>query len=458
MKFNTMRTLTTFIAAACLAAVILAQQSNPPPKPSADRPSKVVQPAPPQSQIDRIAESYVKLVLAVGQHDAEYVDSYYGPRVWQEQAAARKAPLGEIRQQVVRIREELVAIPSSELGEMEKLRRRFLGRQLDSVKTRVDLLSGTKMKFDEESAALFDAVAPYPPDTHFEAKLARANALLPGSGTLRERYEKFRQRFLVPQEKVEAVFRAAMQEARLRTRRHIQLPEGENIRIECVTGKPWTASSRCLGNGQSLVQLNTDVAYAVDELLNLACHEGYPGHHLTILLLEDRLLRKRGWREYSVVPLHSPLLLMMEGTAVYSLALAFPIAERIAFERDVLYPLAGLDPALATSAVPVFDVTEFLSNPWLSDASPTAARRHLDGLLKRTDMLEWLKARTLVPPDQLELIAQFISHYRSYMISYTVGLDLVKRQIEKRAGADRDKQWQEFERLQTPPRPPSDLR
>jgi hypothetical protein len=39
-----------------------------------------------------------------------------------------------------------------------------------------------------------------------------------------------------------------------------------------------------------------------------------------------------------------------------------------------------------------------------------------------------------------------------------VGLDLVKRHIEKQAGADRDKQWQEFERLQTPPRPPSNLR
>jgi len=414
-------------------------------------------PALAQNQIDRIAESYVKLVLAVGQYDPEYVDSYYGPPEWQEQAAARKIALGDIRPQVVRTSEELAAINPSGLGEMEKLRLRFMSKQLDSVKTRIDMLAGVKMKFDEESAALFDAVAPDYPDAHFEAQLARSDALLPGTGTLRERYEKFRQRFLIPKDKVEPVFRTAMQEARQRTRRYIQLPEGENIRIECVTGKPWTASSRCQGNGQSVVQLNTDVPYTIDELLTLACHEGYPGHHVTVLLLDDRLVRRQGWREFSVVPLPSPLLLIMEGTADDALELAFPIAERINYERDVLYPLAGLDPALANSAAPVFDVTHSLSNPWLSEASPVAARRYLDGVMGRSEMLEWLKARTLVPQDQLELMAQFISRYRSYIICYSVGRDLVKHHIEKHAGADREKQWQEFERLQTPPRSPSDL-
>lgn len=420
--------------------------------------TKVTPPAPERSQVDRIAESYVKLVLAVGQHDAEYVDSYYGPPAWQEQAAARKLPLGEIRQQVVRARDDLAAINPSGLDEMETLRLRFLGKQLDSVKARIDVLSGVKMTFDEESAAVWDAVAPDYPDAHFKEELARVDALVPGTGTLRERFEKFRGRFIVPKEKAEAVFRAAMQEARLRTRRHIQLPEGEQIRIECVAGKPWTASSRCLGNGQSVIQLNMDTAFTIDELLYLACHEGYPGHHVTNLLLEDRLARRRGWSEFNVYPLHGPLSLISEGIAVYSMELAFPLGERIAFEREVLYPLAGLDPALVPGAAPIFDVADPMSNPWSSDASPTAARKYLDGQVRRSEMLEWLKARTLVSSDQAELIGQFVSQYRSYMISYTVGRDLVQRHMEKRAGADQEKRWRELERLQTPPKPPSDLR
>ena len=44
-----------------------------------------------------IAEAYVKLVLAVGKHDANYVDAFYGPAEWKQAAeAAGKRPLPEL--------------------------------------------------------------------------------------------------------------------------------------------------------------------------------------------------------------------------------------------------------------------------------------------------------------------------------------------------------------------------
>ena len=52
------------------------------------------QPAP--SAMNAIAERYVKLVLAVGQHDADYVDAFYGPAEWKTEAERRKLPLREI--------------------------------------------------------------------------------------------------------------------------------------------------------------------------------------------------------------------------------------------------------------------------------------------------------------------------------------------------------------------------
>ena len=33
-------------------------------------------------KMDKIAESYVKLVLNVGLHDPDFVDAYYGPKEW----------------------------------------------------------------------------------------------------------------------------------------------------------------------------------------------------------------------------------------------------------------------------------------------------------------------------------------------------------------------------------------
>src|SRR5687767_4403795 len=47
--------------------------------------------------MDLVAERYVKLVLALGVHDADYVDAYYGPAEWRTEAAAAKKPLPEIR-------------------------------------------------------------------------------------------------------------------------------------------------------------------------------------------------------------------------------------------------------------------------------------------------------------------------------------------------------------------------
>ena len=63
------------------------------------RASRCVRDAPaPDSEptMNAIAESYVKLVLAVGQHDANYVDAYYGPPEWKAWADSAKLPLDEI--------------------------------------------------------------------------------------------------------------------------------------------------------------------------------------------------------------------------------------------------------------------------------------------------------------------------------------------------------------------------
>ena len=50
-----------------------------------------------ESSMDRIAESFVKLALAVGEHDPLYVDAYFGPEAWREQAKKEKRPLEDIR-------------------------------------------------------------------------------------------------------------------------------------------------------------------------------------------------------------------------------------------------------------------------------------------------------------------------------------------------------------------------
>src|SRR5262249_25228230 len=159
--------------------------------------------------MNRAAETYVKLELAVGQHDADYVDAYYGPPEWRTEAEAHKRPLAEIRADAEKLIAEVAAHPAGG-DELERLRHAYLLRQLQSMVARIDFLSGKRMTFDEESKALYDAVAPTYGAAHFQQILDRLDKAVPGEGALPERVEAFRQRFVIPAAKLDALFKAAI--------------------------------------------------------------------------------------------------------------------------------------------------------------------------------------------------------------------------------------------------------
>ena len=292
--------------------------------------------------MNQIAERYVKLVLALGQHDADYVDAYYGPPEWKKEADGAKVPLDELartRPHAARGGRQGAGAG----GEIERLRHQYLERQLSAVTARIRMLKGERLTFDEESKALYDAVAPTLPESHFQSILDQLEQTFPGSGPLVSRYEQFRSRFVIPRDKLDTVFKAAIQACRERTLAHVQLPASERFTIEYVTNKSWSGYNWYQGKFRSLIQVNTDLPIYIDRAVDLACHEGYPGHHVYNALLEKHLVRDRGWVEFSVYPLFSPQSLIAEGTANYGIEVAFPGPARVAFEKDVLFPAAGLD-------------------------------------------------------------------------------------------------------------------
>ena len=50
----------------------------------------------PVAAMSDLAERYVKLVLAVGVHDADYVDAYYGPPEWRAAAAEQRRSIADL--------------------------------------------------------------------------------------------------------------------------------------------------------------------------------------------------------------------------------------------------------------------------------------------------------------------------------------------------------------------------
>ncbi len=398
------------------------------------------------------ATDYVNLVLAVGRHDADFVDAYYGPQAWKQTAeAGEPRPLAALRVEAERLRAVVAEV--SVTGE-EALRRDFLHGQLGAVAAHLARLDGQRFSFDDEAEALYQVRPPVVPEADFEAALARLGLLLEGPGSVQERYQRVRERVLVPSARVDAVFQAAIAEARERTRRHATLPATDHFRVEYVTGKAWSAYNWYQGGGTSLIQVNLDLPIAIDRALDLAAHEGYPGHHVYNALLEQRFAEARGWVEFTVYPLFSPQSLIAEGTANFGIEVAFPGAERLTFEREVLFPLAGLDPAEAGRWAQVQAELKVLAF-----ADNEAARGYLDGHLSRAEAEALLVRYTLRTAAQAAQRLRFIDTYRSYVINYNLGEQLVREWVERQGGtvADPGRRWAVFVELVSSPRLPKGL-
>src|SRR5437879_1743837 len=408
-----------------------------------------------------VAERYAHLVLAVGQHDPDYVDAFYGPAEWRTQAEKEKKSLDAIGVQAAELMATLAKTPDAATSgdEMLKLRREYLQKQISVLAARVRMLKGEKLKFDDESHALYDAVAPTFPDSHFDAIIAELEKKIPGkngqsgSDPLWQRYEQWRKPFVIPKEKLDAVFQAAIKECRARTLAHVALPPNESFAVEYVTNKPWGGYNWYKGNFHSVIQVNTDLPIYIDRAVDLAAHEGYPGHHVYNSLLEKNLVRDRGWMEFSVYALFSPQSLIAEGTANFGRDVAFPTKiERMKFEKEVLFPAAGIDASRADEYYAVQDLMKDLNY-----AVNEAARRLINGQIDENAAAHWLQKYTVAEPARAQQRVKFIQRYRGYVINYNLGEEMVKRYIEKRSGADPEKRWSEFGKLLASPRLPSGL-
>ena len=404
--------------------------------------------------MNHIAESYVKLALAAGKYDGDFVDAYYGPPEWKAQADSATVPLADIEQRATALIAQLGDAAGTDTSEIARLRHAYLQKQLGAMVARLQLVQGAKMSFDDEARALYDVSPPTNTEQHFRDIVARLDTSLPGNGPVPERYVRYRNQFVIPPEKVDTVFKAAIAACKERTARHLTLPPGESFVVEYVKDKPWSGYNWYKGDFHSVIQVNTSLPIYIDRAVDLACHEGYPGHHVYNALLEKSLVRDRGWMEFSVYPLFSPQSLIAEGSANYGIDIAFPGEERTAYERETLFPLAGLP---ADKADEYYRIQELVRE--LSYAGNEAARRYLNREIDARAAADWLQRYALMSAAVAEQRVKFFDKYHSYVINYNYGQDLVRAYVERMAGpnATAERRWNVFSDLLASPRLPSGL-
>jgi len=390
--------------------------------------------------LDEMGERFVKLGLELGEYDPNYIDSYVGPDDWRQSAKDNLRPKEELAAAIAALFADIETFAPVD-GDDALRHKAMLGR-VRAMDTRMRMANGETFSFAEEAKLLYDVELPTYDFAEFDKALEEIAELVPGDGDLAERVNAFQAEVAIPEDKLDIVFNRAIEECRRRTSVNITLPENETFQLEYVTGVSWSGYLEYLGDNESLMSINLDTPLNTDRAVDLGCHEGYPGHHVYNLLVDQRYLQEKGWNEFQLAPLYTPAMLVHEGSAEYGVSLAFPGDESWEFQRDVLVPLAGVDLDKAAALHKLLKLKARIGDP----ATAATAQLYLEGNISRDEAIEQRRKYGLSSRARAERSVRFIEEFRTYVLNYSIGEDLVTAYVEKDAD-DQAGRWGAFKRI-----------
>lgn len=365
-------------------------------------------------------EDYLLLGLRLGKHVDGLVDAYYGPQDLQD-AVDDEPPVhaAELADDAARLRDSL------EDG--------WLRDQVAACETYARVLAGEPISYSDEVEGCYGVRPERTPESEYERAHAVLDEVLPGDGSLVERRQAFRQRHLCAGEIAVRVLEDLLPLFRARAATIVELPEGEQVSLEPVSGEPWWAFNYYKGKLTSHVVLNTDVPTTGVDLLHLAAHEVYPGHH-TEHAVKEHLLGVE--ERIQLVP--TPQAVLSEGIAETGEELVLDDeAREQAYAILRGHGLEVPDPELAKRLA---GAGELLRSVSLN----VALMIHEDGV-SADEAAEYAARWGLRPLEEARHSVSFVTDptWRAYTITYTAGRDLCRAYVDGDPGR--------FRRLLTEP-------
>lgn len=377
-----------------------------------------------------LAGRYVRLTQALAQHQPSLIEAWLGPA---PAPAGPRRPVAALRAETTALAADVAMVAAAgrtadganaatrrgtadAIGETTRLR--YLAGQTRALDASAARLLGESTTFSAQAERTFGIAVPPRDAAAIEALRTDLAALLPGPGTLAERHAAFRRAAAVPPDRVDAVFAAAVDWCRRAAGPLLPLPAGETLttRAEDTTG--WAAFSRPTGPRTSELWVARRGGADAAHLLQLAAHEGTPGHHAQHVLASAGLVDGRGWTERALHPGFGPHRLFAEGAAEAGAALLLPEDVRVRVLAEVLLPAAGQAPALAA---PLARVERRAAALDLEVAH--IAAEYLDTSLGVEATTTRLRDEALVL-DPAGMVG-FIEKQRTYLLAYPLGRRLV---------------------------------
>jgi hypothetical protein len=364
---------------------------------------------------------YVRLGLRFDRLESGFVDAYTGDPRLRAQVQEEPAPTPQLlRDQARALLREL---DSAGLAED---RADFLRGQLTGLECTARKMSGEPVAFADEVRSYFQVDAVLGDPAVYAAAHAELDVLLPGGGSLAERYAAHRRREECPPDRLEAAVHALSSALRDRVRGRYGLPEVETVRYEVVTDKPWSGFNYYEGDYRSRVAINADLPHRLSALPHLVAHESYPGHHTEHCRKERGLVERADRVEHTVFLVNTPECLMAEGLA--DLGVQASIGDGWgAWSAEILGDLGlrfdgDLAERLAVAAAPLNRVRQ--------DAAVLLHDRGAG----TDEVVAYLERWSLVSTERAAQQIRFLTHplWRAYTSTYVEGFDLLSRWLADR--------------------------
>ena len=321
----------------------------------------------------------------------------------------------------------------AELGsaDLEPQRRTYLDAQLRGLEASGRSLAGQPMGFVDEVEAYFEVRPSMGDPAAYAGAHAELDRLLPGPGTLAERYLAYRKADEIPPHRLEDVVRALSSALRDRVRTSYGLPEPETVEYDVVTDQPWSGFNYYLGDYRSRVAINADLPTRLADLPHLIAHESYPGHHTERCHKEQLLVEGRQWSEQTIMLVNTPECLMAEGLA--DLGLRVAVGDGWGAWAQEIFADLGLrfDGALAEAVA--------RARAPLGPVNQDAALLLHDRGASQDDVVAHLCRWALVPEERARKSLQFLTSplWRAYTSTYAEGYRLLGAWLD--AGDERER-------------------
>ena len=166
------------------------------------------------------------------------------------------------------------------------------------------------------------------------------------------------------------------------------------------------------------------------------------------MLLEERLSRQRGGSSHRVSAVQ-PDVADRRRTANYGI-------EGLPGEENHVRARGPVPAGRPGSGAGARDARLQQARSELAGARLTIARDYLDGRIDRAQAVRLAQQYQLMSPERAEQSIAFTDKYRSYVINYGLGQDLVRQYIDA-AGTTPQARWSAMERILSEPTLPADL-